>query len=36
MDALSSIQVVFDNIDSQLLRLLAQRQILVEENARTA
>ena len=30
MDALSDIRSDIDNIDSQLIRLLAQRQILVE------
>ena len=29
MDALSDIRIDIDNIDRQLLRLLAQRQILV-------
>ena len=31
MDALSDIRIEIDNIDSQLIRLLAQRQILVEK-----
>ncbi len=33
-DALSDIRSDIDNIDSQLLRLLAQRQILVENAGR--
>ena len=31
MDALNDIRSDIDNIDSQLIRLLAQRQILVEK-----
>ncbi|MDU5662502.1 chorismate mutase [Streptococcus vestibularis] len=31
MDALSNVRRVIDNIDSQLIRLLAQRQRLVEK-----
>ena len=31
MDALSNIRMDIDNIDRQLMRLLAQRQILVEK-----
>ena len=34
MDALSDIRIDIDNIDRQLLRLLAQRQILVEKAGR--
>ena len=34
MDALSDIRIEIDNIDRQLLRLLAQRQILVEKAGR--
>jgi len=34
MDALSDIRSDIDNIDSQLIRLLAQRQILVEKAGR--
>ena len=34
MDALSDIRMDIDNIDRQLLRLLAQRQILVEKAGR--
>ena len=34
MDALSDIRSDIDNIDRQLLRLLAQRQILVEKAGR--
>ena len=34
MDALSDIRIDIDNIDRQLLRLLAQRQILVENAGR--
>ena len=34
MDALSNIRSDIDNIDSQLIRLLAQRQILVEKVGR--
>ena len=34
MDALNDIRSDIDNIDSQLIRLLAQRQILVEKAGR--
>jgi isochorismate pyruvate lyase len=34
MDTLSDIRIDIDNIDRQLLRLLAQRQILVEKAGR--
>ena len=34
MDALSNIRIDIDNIDRQLIRLLAQRQILVEKAGR--
>ena len=34
MDALSNIRSDIDNIDSQLIRLLAQRQILVQKAGR--
>ena len=34
MDALNDIRSDIDNIDSQLIRLLAQRQILVEKVGR--
>ena len=34
MDALSNVRSVIDDIDSQLIRLLAQRQILVEKAGR--
>ena len=34
MDALSNIRIDIDNIDRQLLRLLTQRQILVEKARR--
>ena len=34
MDALSNIRIDIDNIDRQLLRLLTQRQILVEKAGR--
>ena len=34
MDALSDIRIDIDNIDIQLLRLLAQRQILMEKAGR--
>ena len=34
IDALSDIRIDIDNIDRQLLRLLAQRQILVEKAGR--
>lgn len=34
MDELSDIRIDIDNIDRQLLRLLAQRQILVEKAGR--
>ena len=34
MDALSDIRIDIDNIDRQLIRLLAQRQILVEKAGR--
>lgn len=34
MDALSDIRIDIDKIDRQLLRLLAQRQILVEKAGR--
>lgn len=34
MDALSDIRIDIDKIDRQLIRLLAQRQILVEKVGR--
>ncbi|MFR3850083.1 MAG: chorismate mutase [Streptococcus salivarius] len=34
MDALNDIRIDIDNIDRQLIRLLAQRQILVEKAGR--
>ena len=34
MDALSNIRIEIDHIDRELIRLLAQRQILVEKAGR--